>query len=454
MNKKIFIFFLIGILLVGGCVNQEPEIKDVGEKMREYQRLLQEKKSKSYDTFEAERFANEARKTLEQGERQKALEYFDKAIEALKRAEKATSESPQHPQSSTISSINFLKKVDIPNGARPEIVATSDRVFVIYLDIENLQNRSFSLKIFNRDLSREIVSKTLVPTTLEYGSPTDIRVVSDDEYLYAFYETANKDKTYLFGARYILNDNFERVGYTGLIAASKIFNIAEDGDEKLDDPAPVIGPDSVFVVTRIKKSMEKTGQTIYRIREFSFDLKTKLSEFDIDLSSVVDGGARQTSLIYENSFFYIAVPTTVGVSTIPELGIAYPSDIVLVKLNDNWQVVESRIISADPEYNETYVTGFKTDGTYYYLTYNEIKMGVEFRSPLKIYDNDFNLVKTEIVKTMSMKGKRGYGLRPSLEVIDDRIFLGNNEERKAEIYIYEKITSLLDCPKLMPPSPQ
>ncbi|MFQ6087666.1 MAG: glycosyl hydrolase 53 family protein [Candidatus Methanofastidiosia archaeon] len=392
MRKKLAGFSLIGILLISGCVNQKPQKSEIED----------------------------------------------------------VGEKSQIPSIE----LNFFKKVEIPNGARPEVVATKDRVFVLYLNIENLKNRRFSLKIFDRDLNKEIASKTLVPTTSEYGSPTDIRVLSDGEYLYTFYETAKRDKTYLFGARYILNDNFERVGYTGLIATSKIFTIAEEGDEKLDDPAPVIGLGSVFVVTRIKKSMEKTGQTIYRVREFSFDLKTKLSEFDLDLSSIVDGGARQTSLIYEKSFFYIAVPTTVGVSTIPELDLAYPSDIVLVKLNDNWQIVESKIISANPEYNETYVTGFKTDGIYYYLTYNEIKMGVEFRSPLKIYDNDFNLLKTEIVKSMSMRGKGGYGLRPSLEVTDDRIFLGNNEERNAEIYIFEKITSLLDCPKLMPPSPQ
>jgi hypothetical protein len=102
-------------------------------------------------------------------------------------------------------------------SARPEIIATSNRVFVVYLgNIGNGGNRTFNVKIFDSNLDNLIASKTIVTTTTEYGSPTDIRVASDGQYLYAFYETAKTTSqtsttTYLWGAKYALDDALTRV---------------------------------------------------------------------------------------------------------------------------------------------------------------------------------------------------------------------------------------------------
>ncbi|MFZ2603204.1 MAG: hypothetical protein WAX79_04290 [Candidatus Omnitrophota bacterium] len=86
---------------------------------------------------------------------------------------------------------------------------------------------------------------------------------------------------------------------------------------------------------------------------------------------------------------------------------------------------------------ETYITGFDTDGRYFYLTYNQLLFGKEMSSPLKIYDKDFNLIFSKKIK--SITPRKGLELRPSLEVSQDKIFLGNDggDRRSAKVYIYE-----------------
>ena len=80
-------------------------------------------------------------------------------------------------------------------GARPEVIATADRVFVVYLGnvarafADGSSGPTFRVKIFDHDLSKVISSRILVNSTEAYGRPTDIRVASDGKDLYAFYET-------------------------------------------------------------------------------------------------------------------------------------------------------------------------------------------------------------------------------------------------------------------------
>ena len=130
---------------------------------------------------------------------------------------------------------------------------------------------AFSVKIYDKKMDEEIAYKILVSTSAEYGRPTDIRVASDGQYLYAFYETVRMDigKAYLWGAKYTLNDNFGRIAYTSSpIAEGPIFTQARSGDELVNDPIPLIDPNSVFVITRIKQeSFSKKESMIYRVRE-------------------------------------------------------------------------------------------------------------------------------------------------------------------------------------------
>jgi hypothetical protein len=343
--------------------------------------------------------------------------------------------------------LNLIKTINLQDAARPEMIATNNRVFVVYHD---LADNTYSVKIFDKEIETEITSKVLVSRSLEYGTPTDIRVSSDDNYLYTFYETVKgrTNETYLRGAKYSLNDNFKKVASTGLITSGKTHDASEYGDEKLDDPIPLVGKDSIYTITRYKQPFDKFGETKYKVYEFTKDM-SKIREFDLDLSSVADGGARQASAIYHQGYYYMALATTVG----PATGIALktPSDILIVKLDTDWKIKESKIIStdnADPNDTETYVTGFQADENNFYLTYNQVnipKIDTEFRSPLKIYDKEFNLLLEEIVK---VKSENEAGLRPSLEVTEDRIFIGHSLfstvrelkwDKDSQIFIYEVI---------------
>jgi len=327
-------------------------------------------------------------------------------------------------------SLNLLKKIEIPNGARPEIVATEDRVFVVY---RNNEESSYDVKIYNKDMETEITSKTLVRKTNDYGMPTDMRIASDGEYLYVFYESIIDKKAYLLGAKYRLDDDFEKVKSTGVITSDKHYTLLQPGDEQLDDPISLVGKDYIFAITRYKSSYKEEAETIYKVYKFTKGL-SKIDEFDLDLSSVANGNPRQASIIYHNGYFYMVLPTTVGQG---EASLSTPADIVRVKLDINWNVIESKTISSDPDYDvETYVTGFKADENHFYMTYNqaELPLGSGFNTPLRIFDKDFNLIKTENIISEHT--------RPHIEVTDDRIFAdvsyGRPErEDKIEIYVYQ-----------------
>ena len=333
-------------------------------------------------------------------------------------------------KSSTISSISLLKKVDIDTGARPEVVATEDRVFVIYLTNftggeGGFPHPTHRLKIFNNDLTQEIVSKDLVYTTSEYGRPVDIRITSDDNYLYAFYETVGNEEAHLWGAKYTLDDDFEKVAYTAEpIAIGPLFTKAKKGEELVNDPIPLIGPDSVFVITRTKQTTcSKEEPTIYRVREFSFDFKTKLSESDLDLSSVADGPGRQASAIYYDGHYYMVVPSTSEEGAFL-VDVITPSDLVLVKLDTNWNILKSKVISQEPGDVENFVTGFQVHNGYFFISYKQgyqVASEWAFVSPLKVYDQNLNLAFSEIVKKAEGKGE---SLKSSLEVTDDRVYIG------------------------------
>ncbi|MBI3680807.1 MAG: hypothetical protein HY235_10460 [Acidobacteria bacterium] len=323
-------------------------------------------------------------------------------------------------------------------SARPEVVAAPNRVFVVYLgNIGSGNGRRFNVKIFDANLNNVIASRTILETTAEYGGPTDIRVASDGQYLYAFYETFKPTSqttatTYLWGAKYTLDDSFERVAYTPEpIASSKPASELQDGGETLDDPAPLVGTTSVFVVTRLKYSIAMAGRTVYRIREFSKDNLTPLSEVDLDLSDAVDGRARVTSLLSIDNSIFIALATTVSDQAVNENNDdGALSDIVLIRMRPDWTFdpqKDVQTISAEPNDSYKQSVGSPPSGRH--------------RAWIKIFDRDFNLVHQEEVLSV-VWGPGGGEIRPSLELIGDRILSGQSKglgigRGNAEIYVYE-----------------
>ena len=339
-------------------------------------------------------------------------------------------------------------------SARPEVAATTDRVFVLYLGNIQSGNRTFSLKVYDNELQNLLTSRVLVSATTQYGAPTDIRVASDGQFLYAFYETnrptsPTTGETYLWAAKYSLDDAFGRVAYTPTpVAQSAPMSQLPEGGEALDDPAPLVGPSSVFVVTRLKSSLSMSGQTIYRIREFSKTDLSLQSQFDLDLSSAANGRGRVTSLLHWNARIYMALATTVSDQGLNENSDdGAKSDIVLVRMMPDWTFnpqSDVRTISAEPTDVENYICGLKGDSDSLFVTYKQsagAPPAGEHRAWIKVFDWDFNMVHGEQVRT-TVWGPGGGELRPSLERMGDRIFSGQSTGASlgsgdAEVVVYQ-----------------
>jgi hypothetical protein len=316
--------------------------------------------------------------------------------------------------------IELLERVEIGAGARPEVVATKDRVFIVYLDTAKEIGPAFSVKIYDKDMNKEIAYRILVSASEKYGRPTDIRVASDENYLYAFYEQTDGYLSNLFGAKYKLDDYFERIAYTQEpIVTAPAWTKEKVGDEVPNDPITLLGPDSVFVITRIYQESPSVGNpTIYRLREFSTDLKRNISQFDLDLSKLAgaEGNARQASAYYYDEYYYMLVPTTSRNGSYAE-NMATPSDLLLVQFDKNWELVKYNNLSQDHDDIETFVLGFEIYNDLFFITY---KQGMPFVCPLNVYDQNFNPILSEIIK----EAIKGESLRSALDVRDDRIYIG------------------------------
>jgi len=356
--------------------------------------------------------------------------------------------------------LQYLKTVTVtaPSegvSARPEVALTAERAFVLYLAIATGNERTFTLRIYDRDFEHLLATRVLVSTTPDYGGPTDIRIATDGQYLYAFYEThkptsPNTAATYLWGAKYALDDAFERVAYTSTpVATSRPMAQLPEGGELLDDPAPLIGPASVFVVTRLKYSLSMSGRTIYRVRELRKDNLAQLGQFDLDLSDAANGRARVNSLLLWNNSILMALSTTVsdvGINENTDDGAK--SDVILVRMRPDWTFdpkADVRTLSAEPDDVENYVCGLEADADYVYVTYKQ-SVGQppagEHRAWIKMFDRNFKLVHQEKVRT-TVWGPSGGELRPSLEVMDRQVLSGQSTGEpfgagSAKVFVYQR----------------
>jgi len=354
--------------------------------------------------------------------------------------------------------LDFIKTVAITSGAeggsaRPEIVVTEGRAYVVYLGhIAAGINRTFNVKIFDSGLGTLIASKTIVAPGTQYGSPTDIRIAADGQFLYAFYETATITETFLHGAKYVLNDSFDLAAAAPQPVATgrPVFELGE-GEEVLNDPAPLVGPDGVFVVTRLWSGIATAGSTIYRVREFSKETMAQKRQFDLDLSGVADGRGRVTSLLYFGGSIHMALATTVSDAGANDSNRMSDDgaqcDILLVRMKPDWTFDPSAdvlVISAEPDDRENYITGLRTDGRYFYLTYKQAVGSPptgEQRSVIKIFDMAFNLLLKQVVRSVAW-GAGGGEIRPSLEVRGNMVYSGQSTGSgigtgNAEIVVYE-----------------
>jgi len=115
-----------------------------------------------------------------------------------------------------------------------------------------------------------------------------------------------------------------------------------------------------------------------------------------------------------------------------------PSDLLLVQFDKDWKIVKYKNLSENHDDIETFITGFKIYKGLFLVTYRK---GKPFVAPLNIYDSNFNLLLSKIIKEEEGKS--------ALEITDDRIYVGfsggqgpqypsqSSETPKAEIYIFE-----------------
>jgi len=342
-------------------------------------------------------------------------------------------------------------------GGRPEIVYANDRFFVVYLGniIPGSGQRAFKVKVFDEDFITEIMARDLVTPTTEYGSPTDIRVTSDGQHLYAFYETAGQEQTHLFAAKYGLTDTFPLVAYTDPpVVTSTLALEAQPGDELLNDPAPVLANGSLFVVTRLRTGITPDEDTRYRLRRFTTDLAQVGEAREIDLSDVADGGAGVNALLFADGNFYTALPTTIAPMCGPGGGPDVAnSDLLMVRFDESWAFDPATDVStlSDCPDMERYVSGFDHAEGYFYVAHHATPRTWECQpggpSPgrppgeivwLKVFDPDFNPV-----DAVRVSGD-AFGNHPTVEVVGDKVYVAYAHKETQEatenvvVAIYQK----------------
>ena len=190
------------------------------------------------------------------------------------------------------------------------------------------------------------------------------------------------------------------------------------------------------------------GSTVYRVREFSKDTLTMLSQFDLDLSGAADGRGRVTSLLFANNRIYMALATTVSDQGLNEaVDDGAKSDIVLVRMTENWTFdpqADVWTLSAEPNDVENYVSGLDTDGINFYVAYKQSAGSPpsgEHRAWIRVFDGDVNPVYQQQVRSTTW-GPGGGEMRPSLRVAGSAVLSGQSAgpslgSGNAEVYVYE-----------------
>lgn len=233
--------------------------------------------------------------------------------------------------------ISTLQLTDITDGygARPEIIAHNDYFYIIYLGNITTQ-RSHKVRIYDKDFNL-LDDKVLHSGSSTYGSPTDIRVTKDGDYLYVFYELSSESTgANLFGKKYSLDGEFTLVA-EGFIASGPYFFDAEDGEETLNDPASVVVDGRVYLMTQIKDSggtppNPSIASTRYRLRELYPDLSEIIETRDIDLSASMGGWSFAGSLAYTNGNIYYIQASITSFTGIAPAGM----ELMMVEFDTNW----------------------------------------------------------------------------------------------------------------------
>lgn len=314
-------------------------------------------------------------------------------------------------------------------GARPEIVSDGNYFYVVYLGDIN-SNRKFKIKILNKGL-RLVNEKSLIRTMPLYGSPTDIRVSKDKNFLYAFYELSSPRKgAYLFSTKYKLDRDFtEIITSDGPIAEGKYFFNARDSDETLNDPASVIVDNKIYLVTQIRhrKGGILSAKTLYRVRELSPSLRI-LSSKDLDISDVMVGWSGASSLFYnDNRIYHI------------QASISGAADLKMIRFDKNWNYSKNDVfnLTNTDTTTETMPIGCRYTDNLLFLSYRVGKVTKVTRGRplgsgqiwLEVFDSDFKSLDKARVSPEGLKGEHS-----TVEVVGSFVYVAYDAKTLSEKY--------------------
>lgn len=343
--------------------------------------------------------------------------------------------------------IAYLKTIELGLGARPEIVYSDNRFYVIYNSpVENRHDRCFKVKIFDNNFQKELTSKVLVSSNSTYGTTTDIRVAKWQDELYAVYEQAKEkeNKSFLSVRKYKLNDKFSELTYSQKpLVTGAFWYKAVHGDELLDDPACIVFDNHLYVMTKIKYN--QPSKAVYVLRKISTDVSAVLEEYKIDLSSVFAGPSSVSNLILYNGKLY-----RLGQSLV--FGRPLAINLLMVELDaqKGYLPADDIIVLSNRHKKDTIPKGVKFNNGLFFLTHEEIieeesgpptsqRPGQlkEHKIWLRVYNSNF-----KEIASLEVSDDKTLGLHPTLEVVDNKIYVtyghkGENSESKILIKIYE-----------------
>jgi hypothetical protein len=149
----------------------------------------------------------------------------------------------------------------------------------------------------------------------------------------------------------------------------------------------------------------------------------------------------------DNRFFlvlkvYLVLPTTTWSSSILS-DLTIPTDLISIKLDENWKLKNFKVIAQKKDTIETYVTWLKKDENNFYISYleenNISKSSSKESSVINIFNLDFKSLWIKTIKKIIPSNNNIVSLRPSLEITKGSLYFWDNWELWCEIYLYELI---------------
>ncbi len=297
--------------------------------------------------------------------------------------------------------LQLLQTVSLTNNgasARPELLFVNDQFYLAYLWYGERGSREIRLRVFDRELNFTGTERVLVPTDAGGWSPTDYRVFTDGEQIFAAWEMVQGEKHRLYLARYDLN--FELI--EGPILVAEAEEPFEVGEEHFDDPTLTIAPPYIYLVTHLEHCRSSDLQ--FRVRKYSYDdLSQPLEELNIGTGDLLPLKHGQHAVLFdpESSAFYLVTTfmyedPAKSCPVFPPGSEANPG-IALHEYDVSWNHQGSQKLVDGPE-DEMGPKGFQSDGSRFYLSYRVVErfepegQGAYAEGKLRVFDREFNLL--------------------------------------------------------------